>query len=351
MSVGRTILRGGIALVALLAGVAVFALMVVTKPQPKKETRTERGTLVSVQAVKGVSEKLRITVRGDVIPERQVSLSPEVSGKIVWQHKKLIPGGRFKKGETLIRIDSKDYRLSAAQQQANVDRAQMDLKLEQGRKAIAKEEWEIIGEDPNASKEGRALALRDPQLATAKANLAAAKSAHSQARRAVGKTTLKAPFAGIVRSENVDIGQLVAPGTTLATLVASDHFWVQVAVPVDKLGQIDVPGLGKVADDQGAQATIVQEVGEQRTERSGKVLRLLGELDPVGRMARLLIRIDEPLGRKGKTDDPILLGSYVEVSVEGREVEDVVEVPRRALREGELIYVYGPDDKLQIRQS
>lgn len=363
---GSKILKAFLPILALGLGVSVLVAFVVTRPKPAKKPREERGALVEVEAVKEVRQRLRVVEHGTVIPAELVVLQPEVAGRVVWQHDDLVPGGKFKRGDTLVRLDGRDYRLAVRQAGASVDRAELELKLEKARKEVAKAEWEVIDRDKSASEEGRALGLREPQLQAAEAGLEAAKSARDQAKLSVSKTTLRAPFNGFVKTESVDVGQLVSPQTPLATLVGSDRFWVQVSVPVDRLAVIDVPGMN-VAEGQGAPAIIVQELAGKRIERRGRVVRLLGDLDPVGRLARLLVEVDDPLGLKGTAakpksgaagaeaapavdaELPLLLGAFVEVSIEARELGNVVELPRLALRDGDSAYVFGPDGRLVVR--
>jgi len=370
--IGRKLLRASLPILALSLGVGVLVAFVLTRPKPAKKPREERGALVEVEAVKQVRQRLRVVEFGTVIPAEQVVMQPEVSGRIVWQHEELVPGGRFKKGEVLVRIDGRDYRLALRQSGASVDKAELDVRLEKARKEVAKAEWEVVDPKQTATDEGRTLALREPQLQAAQAGLAAAKSMRDQAKLAVSKTTLAAPFNGFVQSESVDVGQLVTPQMPLATLVGSDRFWVRVSVPVDRLAVIDVPGMN-VGEGQGAPAVIVQEVAGERIERRGRVVRALGDLDPVGRLARLLVEIDDPLGLRdapgakaakgAKTSPatgpepkpatrhalPLLLGAFVEVAIEARELGDVVELPRLALRDGNSAYVFGPDGRLVVR--
>src|SRR5690606_26729940 len=109
--------------------------------------------------------------------------------------------------------------------------------------AVAKDEWRIIGEDARATDEGRAIALREPQLATAEATLAAAKSAQERAQLSVGRTGVSAPFNAWVQSESVELGQLVGPQNQLATLIGTDAYWIQVAVGIEKLPVLAIPGL------------------------------------------------------------------------------------------------------------
>jgi len=87
------------------------------------------------------------------------------------------------------------------------------------------------------------------------------------------------------------------------------------------------------------------------------VIRLLADLDPVGRMARVLVQIDDPFGlqvdQKSTTVRPgtlpLLINDYVNVDIEGKDVEAGIEVPRVALRDGDSVYVMTAEDKLEIR--
>jgi hypothetical protein len=183
----------------------------------------------------------------------------------------------------------------------------------------------------------------------------------SRARLAVGKTVLKAPFNAYVIDENIDKGQVVAPMSPVATLVGTDKFWVQVSLPVDKLGWIRIPGVRGVEADDGSVATITLKSGLEVIQRRGRIIRLRSDLDPVARMARVVVEIDDPLGLKKQTEVvtegarpdnglPLFIGAYVSVEIDGRMVEGVVEVPRKAIRDGDTVYVITEDNKLAVKK-
>jgi multidrug efflux pump subunit AcrA (membrane-fusion protein) len=347
-------------LVVLGAGAVGAGVLISRRSAPVKEPPDTRGVLVEVEPVRASRERLRVQAFGTVVPARRVVLEPEVSGKVVWRAPELVPGGRFRRGAALVRIDASDYALALRQRRAGVEQAEQELLVEKSRKAIARREWDIIGEEQNATQEGKAVALREPQLKSAEAALNAAESAASQAALAASRTAIVAPFNGFVIGTAVDVGQLVAPGMQLAELIGSDEFWIQVSIPMDALAALAVPGVN-AESEAGAEVTIRQELGEKKLVRHGRVVRLLGDLDPVGRMARLLVSLADPLTiprqeasregeQNGATALPLLLGAYVEVEIQGREVVDVVELPRRALREGNQALIYGKGDRLEVRE-
>ena len=159
------------------------------------------GELVEVIEVQPRTHAVTVTANGTVMPARQITLNPEVSGRVAWISDKLLPGGRIQAGEQIARIDARDYQLAVNQQFAQVDRAQTELELERSRKQIAEREWEMLG--GSKPTEGESLALRDPQLRTAEAALKSARSGLDRAKLAVAKTVLRAPFNVMVQSKSV----------------------------------------------------------------------------------------------------------------------------------------------------
>ncbi|RZV53287.1 MAG: HlyD family efflux transporter periplasmic adaptor subunit, partial [Deltaproteobacteria bacterium] len=174
--------------------------------------------------------------------------------------------------------------------------------------------------------------------------LKAAQSALKKAQLDLTRTTLRAPFNAMVVSESVDTGQLLSPQTTVARLVGTDEYHVQVSVPVAALRTVRA----RTNDAPGSETKISQRVGQETIERRGEVIRQLPDLDPGGAMARILVRIENPLGQAG--DLPLLLGSFVDVEVGAQPIDDAIRVPRVALRNGRNVFVMNDLDQLEIRE-
>jgi RND family efflux transporter MFP subunit len=337
---------------AIVAASVMLALTLInSKPKAASEPAPERVSLVQVRAVVPGSHRVTVEAAGTVTPARTLVVQPELSGRVLEHHPALVAGGRVKAGEVLLRIDDRDYRLAAAQQAANLAMVKTELKVEKGRRRVAEREWSLVNPTGEGSDEGRELALRAPQQVAVKASISAARSALDRARLAVDKAELVAPFNALVSEESVEVGQLVAPASRLATLVGTDRYWVEVSLPVDRLHWIDVPGVS-TAGERGSAVKVIQEVGRARIERTGWVARLRGELDPLGKMARVVVAVDNPLGLSadGATtqDIPLLLGAYVTVEIAGGELTDVVRIPREALRDGDKVWLMDADSRLAI---
>ncbi len=348
----RTLLKKVIpTLAVLLVGVFIASRLGASRPMPEAAPEDERGTLIRIMEARPESQSIRVEAMGTVIPARRLDLIPEVGGLIVEINPNLVPGGFLKAGELIVRIDPRDYEAAVVQAQGTVEDARLKLELEQGRQVVAKREWEALYQSMQSSEANSRLALREPHLQSCRATVESAKSALEQARYNLERATITAPFDSIVENESIEVGRLVTPQNVIATLVGAETYWVRVSMSVSQLPWISLPdtkGLG------GAQALIRHRAGPDATiEREGKVIRLLSDLEPDGRMARLLVAVDDPLrldsGEGGK-ELPLLIGAYVSVEIDGRELENVYVIPRTAIREGDRLWIMNEDDCLSVRE-
>ena len=250
-----------------------------------------------------------------------------------------IDGGLLAKGSDVVRIDPVDYELALSSAESSLEKARFDHKLELGRQDVARREWELLKTD-DATEQEKELALRIPHLVASKASLKAAESALEKAQLDLERTRVRAPFDGVVLERGVNLGSQALPQDMLARLAGTGAYWVVVSIPVDRLGWVEVPGSGgRVVSASGA-------------VREGRVLELLGELEEKGRMARLLVEVDDPLCLKpeNKEHQPLLLGEYVRVEISGRELQAVYAIPRNALRENRQIWIATREGTLDIRE-
>lgn len=281
----------------------------------------------------------------------------------------------------------------------DVQRAETDLALERARQAVARNEYELLsgmsaddgngdGERPDASKtpersgsdlagvlrqsiSGREkrLILREPQLIASKAALNAAKAARRKAESAYQRsdaaceesktalelvrlklewTTIESPFNAVVRIKNVGRGSYVSQGHPVATLVNTDTYWVELSVPVAKLKWIHFP-----EDDSVASVVRIYHTsawGEEQY-RQGRVLRMEPGVEKDGRMAKVVVAVDDPRCRKPEnaSKPELLLDSYVEAEISGRVLKDAVKISRSTLRDGNKVWIMSGDSTLEIR--
>lgn len=348
-------------LALVVVGFMIAGWMINNPPTAERQQVEERITPVEILNAAPSGQTIVVRATGTVTPAKVVNLRPEVVGRIVEIADSLIPGGTFKKGQTLVRIDERDYQFAVEAQKERIANAQYLLKQERGQQLVAQQEWALLEDSVPTTEEGKELALRKPQIERAEAALEAAKSALEKAKLDLARTQIAAPFNAIVLNESVDVGQVVNTQMQIASLAGTDQFWIQVSVPVEDLRWIDIP---TQPGRRGSEVRVIQESGTAHLQRKGYVVRLLGDLDTAGRMARLLVAVDDPLLLKRKADDermPLLLGSFVDVEIVGQDVESVYVVPRKALRDTEetvagrnvetaWVWIMNGGDRLQYRE-
>ena len=342
-------------------GVGTAVVMYLTKPTAKKAPPAKVAPLIEVVELNKTSVPVTIEAYGTVVPARQLTLQAEVEGRIIYQDAALVPGGVIPAKRKLLQIDPEDYKIQIKELEAALTEARFEVELEQGKRIVAKREWKLLENEITTSPIGRRLALREPHQERAAARVQVAESRLDQAKLDEKRTALICPFNAMVIDESVEVGQLVSRQAKLATLVGTDQFWVQVSVPLGKLQRIRFSR----ADKGGSVATVaVDTANGEAIVRRGRVLRLLGDLNTSGRMARVLVAIDNPLGLPTDpnavraTSQPmpmgnqcILLGCYTKVHIEAGRQDDVYVVPRAALREGDRIWLVGKDGKLVFRKA
>jgi RND family efflux transporter MFP subunit len=297
--------------------------------------------------VRSQAEQVIVRAMGTVVPARSIQLASRVSGQIVEVSPQFVPGGRFQVNDRILQIDQKDYRLAVQQRKSELVTVQRDLKLEMGQQSVAQREYELLGQE--VREEDKELLLRQPQLEMAQAAVSVAEAALEKAQLDLQRTVIVAPFNAIVQSKDVDLGSQVSTGTVLASLVETDEYWVEVSVPVDELRWISIPGYN---EKSGSTVRVYYESAwGENVFRIGTIERLMTDLEPQGRMARLLVTVKDPLQLHTAAQErhPLILSSYVRVEIAGTEVPDIAKIPRTALREGNQIWLMSPEEKLEIR--
>ncbi len=346
----RKLLKIAPVLLLLIISVVISHYWLTHSPRAERKSPETFAPLVEVMPLAPVEHQTSIYAMGSVIAAESVNLTPRISGMVQWVSPNFIEGGMLKKDDVLVELDPTDYKLAIVQSQNDLAKAEYNLKLEQGQQAIVKREFELLGAD--LKDQERELVLRKPHLTAAKASVSAAKAALRQAQLNLERTRPLAPFNSIIISRNANVGAWMSAfstGTPLAKLVGVDHFWINVSVPVDQLNWIHIPGINS---QTGAVAKITYESAWGKgVYRLGEVKRLQAELEPEGRMAKLIVEVADPLCQKAENKNlpPLMLGTYVRVEIEGSKLTNVFKLPESSLHEGQQVWLMTDQQKLDIK--
>ena len=178
--------------------------------------------------------------------------------------------------------------------------------------------------------------------------LAAAQSRLKLSQLDLARTINTAPFNSLVLNESVEIGQVISPLAPVATLVGTDDFEVLVSIPIEKLSWIRAD---QNHPTENSPATIVLELGDGQTiKRSARVSRIGSEVERAGRLAKVILKVKDPLAlAPDSTKEKLLLGSYVRAEIDGPIIEGVMEIPRFLVHEKDTIWVITSENTLAIR--
>jgi len=325
-----------------MAAAAVGWWIYRTGPVTRPEEGERPAKIVKTIAVQPSTERIQVTAYGSVIPARRVVIEPQVSGHVIRLHEALMPGGYVQKDAELYAIDSKLIELELLENRAELARAKAQLK--EDRRKLGEGQRLATGELIPATE----LAALESTVSVQEAELERLNARLARSQELLERHVVRAPFNAIVLEEAVEIGQRVSPGDATVTLVGTDEFWVQTSLPTDQLQYVRLPS----TDRPGASATVfLDSENVQSATFSGEVIQRLGDLTEAGRMARILIRIKDPLqlSETGQ-NSPLLLGSYVRVDIDAGELRNVLVLDRAALREDDHIWIVDRQNRLHIRK-
>ncbi|MBW2645692.1 MAG: efflux RND transporter periplasmic adaptor subunit [Deltaproteobacteria bacterium] len=333
----------------LLVAVGVLAMRVLTATKPELEKRKPITPTPVVRTVKVKVETQPVNIRGEgtVRPLREITLVPEVGGKVVHTSPSMVNGGTFSKDDTLLRIAPVDYELAVSLAQAQVKDAESKLQLAEELAAASREEWSLLHRAGGSEVDGEPppLVAKEPQLAAAAARLEAGRADLRKALLNLERTELKAPFNGRVSQENVDIGQYVAPGQSLATLYSTEVAEIVLPLEDEDLFWFYVPGFTP-GDHPGSPAVVRARIAGRELSWPGEVVRAEGELDERTRMVNVVVRVERPYAKK----PPLPVGLFVTVEIKGRTLPTAALIPRASLHQGDVVWVVGNDGRLYFRK-
>ena len=298
------------------------------------------ATTVRVLEVAPRQVQLTVQSQGTVAPNTESELIPEVSGRVSWISPSLVNGGTFVAGEPLLRLEQRDYQTALQRAEAAMNRADAEYEHAQ----FEHQRLESLEARQLASRSALETALRAFRIAEAAQS--EAQAGLSQARRDLERTEIRAPFTGLVRRESVDIGQFVARGNAIATLYASADAEVRLPIADRQLAFLNLPvGIrGELPPDLQPEVTLSAEFAGQRMTWTGHIVRTEAQIDTASRMVHVVARVDND-----QQSAPLAVGLFVTAEIQGLTAEDVVVLPRSALREGNQVLVVDAEDRLRFR--
>ncbi len=327
------IIQIGLFIGILTVGVFIAQALFNKTPEAPRKPRPRQARLVQVEPAAVKPYQIELRSLGTVMPAKSSVLQMEVAGRIQMVAKDVFPGNAIKKDQVLLSIDDRQYKNALQQRLAELAAARKEYKLESGNSAVAQREFELTGVE--IKPEERDLVLRLPQLEAAKAAMEAAQLRVDQARIDLERCQLKAPYDAIVTEKLTDVGEMVSSNTSLMKVVGSHVFWIEALI-----SEADMKWLNQ---GDGQVQIMHPSVWGADKSRDGKVLRVLPQLEENGRMARVLVAVNEPLDKPS-----LFIDSVVDMNIHGPKIEKYIVVPSAYVHEDNHVWI-AQDGKLRIK--
>ena len=374
----RRLILGLLPLLILGAGAGAFFALKSLRKGP--ERRAPEAAAPQVRVVRVQPRRLTLTVTGYGTSRfrRQITVVPQVDGRVTHMADRLRVGAFMPKDELLIEIERTNYEHAVQRAQAEVDRAGASItRLEQYERNV-KRQIEVMREnvalaerDLRRSDDLRKiealseqerestrrtyllqktslvrfendLALTPAQIAEARAGLAAAEARLGDAKLDLERTRIVCPFAARVLAATVEIGQVIQRGRAVATVADVTSAEVPVVIEPVQLDYLDFKrrAIGEVGSGTFRFPAKVRWVGHDRPVAWDGYVTRIEPVDPRTRTVPVVVHVGNPQGDLGSQEHPpFLSGMYCRVDIRGRAIDDAISIPRAAFREGGVLHV------------
>lgn len=326
----------------LMGAIGGFMVLQATADKPPKNDEAPLPIAVEIATARAEATTLRVKTQGQVKSKNQAEIAAEVAGKIVEISPLLEPGASVKKGDLLARIDPAQYRLAVDRTRSQVARAREGLARARSEADLAERDWKDLGLTGDPSD----LTLQKPQANAALADLRTAEAAVNESLLNLERTEIRAPFDGRVMDRRINVGDYVGPGAPLAAVFAIDVAQIRVPLTDADLAVLRLtPGF---IADEGAPAPTARVsavVAGERREWQGVLTLIDASVDPTTRLVYGLVEVKDPFGAANAA--PLPPGLFADVQIDGGAAQDLVAIPRSALKKNQYVYVI--DDKFAIK--
>ena len=257
-------------------------------------------------------------ITGSIQPERRADLRAEV-GAVVLQVLKE-NGEAVKKGDVLVRLDETSIRDSLTSAEEAVRAAQQSL--------AQSERMHERNTTLRASGMVSTQALEDAELRrnNALSDLSAARSRLVAARQQLSRTTVRAPFDGIVSERKVSSGDTAQIGKEMIKVIDPSSMRFEGLVSADKIGEVKV-----------GQPVLFRVNGYPGQNFSGKIKRVDPAANAVTRQVEVLVEFAGPA-------QPRVAGLYAEGRVESASSASLMVPPSALVQAGDSNYVWRVKD-------
>jgi membrane fusion protein (multidrug efflux system) len=264
----------------------------------------------------------QIDLTGRLMAPDRIEIFSEVGGTLKASSSRFKEGNYFAKGSPLVSIDATEQQLNLLAQKSSlmnqITLMLPDLKVDYPESFTNWEQY-LAQLDPEQGLKPlpEPVNQKERYYVSAKNLYNLYYTIKSQEER-LKKYTIYAPFSGRVSESNITAGTLVRVGQKLGEFFNPNNYELEAAVNLDDLDFVRI----------GNKVQLSADGFEQTWE--GSVRRISDIVDPNTQTAKVFISV------RGKE---LREGMYLSATIQGRPLEQVVEIPRKLLQSGEQVYI------------
>ncbi len=368
--------------VVLAIAIALAKLLISLKKEPEKNEIVKIPPSVKVMIATPVSKVMKVDAFGIVKPRKLVKIATEVPGRIDYTHPSFIEGGQIFKGELLVRIDQRSYKLNQQTGQVRIRQAKTDIeslkqdiknlrndiKLSKANLDFAKKEFKrvkALSENQFASKNSldrseqqylqakialqninNRLSLTDTLMEQKNAALTMARVDLQKADLALQKTQIKADFNGWILDKFVEQGEYANPGQILGSIYQKDSLDVDVRIPLEKMKWIE--SIFENGNTPDARVTVANFDSMESYAWNAKVARIKARIDEKTRTLPMTLEIGNS-DIKIKNIFDLKPGTFVKCSIIGETYKNIYVLPRYLLKSDNILFTVN-DNHLKMKK-
>jgi RND family efflux transporter MFP subunit len=290
----------------LVAAIVVALVMIKNRPEMVPRAVTVPLPVVDVQSIRLGEVPVTIRAYGNVTASRQLDLTAQVGGRILWKSPAFEPGEIVDEGAVLLRIDRTDYELALAEARQALSSAKLAL--------------------------ADATSLRQTaRIDEASATVASAEARIARAQRDLRNTEIIAPYRAVIDEQLVELGQFISVGTRLGRILGAERAEIRLPVPPQDIGFI--------APDGGTPVALFADDGRGEERWDGVVKRIEARVDAQTRVFPVVAEVPNPLNPQGD-GKPLRFGQFVRAEIAGGSVPRAVVLPQAALHGEDDVFVF-----------
>ena len=319
--------------VLFIFGAIALGKYYIDKNQKPKPTFRKKVNTVFVQNVKNHTVPIILRANGNLVAKNKIDIFSEVQGVLKVSKKEFKPGVRYDKGETLLSVNSDEFRASLQSQKSNlfnlITSILPDIRLDYSSQF---EKWENflkgfditkkVPEIPQFSSDKEKYFISGRGILTSYYNV-------KNLEVRLSKFQIKAPFRGVLTEALVTSGSLVRAGQRLGEFIDTGAYELQVSINSDFADLLRV----------GNSVTLTSLNKSKRYV--GKVVRVNGKIDQVSQTITVFIEVRHP---------DLKEGMFLQAELMAKSEDNAIEISRKLLVNNNAVYTVKNDSILTLQK-